>query len=701
MRAWGLYSLGILFAKFYPGAVGVEIEPLDSRTAVFQPRRPMTEEDNAYYRGVANIDILSLFSRLGAYDEAFARNREEVILPTGERYQRMDQENYAQREIRFPKNVLFCDGKVRGFTCPSRERVYILVEKGYENRTVLEQWEAYYPHTGICPVEAPVTCAVMTRDGESLSTTVMVPACRKEAVPSILVRTPYGKEREIPFYERYVHRGYAVVIQDVRGRNESSGEWLPNYHEVEDGDDTLNWIAAQPWSDGKVGMIGGSYLGYVQWAAAASKNPHLTAMISVVCAGSAFGDLPRRGGTFASGMLAWAFSVSQKKFKPELMEQENWDEILNFRPLEEIPPKALGYEIPFLTEWFKHMEKDALWEKGDWKERGKGVQIPALIMSGWFDDNGMGTTEALDLTAGYPKGMRKVILGPWQHGGNSRYDIHGVPLGNNALMMDIDLTFLRWFGRHLKNEQNGADEIPPVQYYVLGDNEWRTAENWPIPDAEEVSCYLTSKGNANTSSGDGGLWFTKAPAEGADGYDYDPKDPALCVIDMAENEIGVPENYTDQDCRQDVLCYDTESLKEDMTITGDFTVELYVSSDTPDTDFVVRINDVDENGVSTKLADGVLSARFRNGFEKSEFMEPDQVYKIAIRTTKLSNTFRKGHKMRLTVTSSAQNWIFPNSNTREGFMGQETRVAHNVIHHGGKYPSRVIFRRERKLHRIT
>lgn len=698
MRTWGLYSLGILFAKLYPDGGETKIEKLDTYTAGYGEKRPMTADDNAYYKSVTNIDILKLFQELAVYDQAFGKGEEEVVLPSGERYLResgLCPSNYVQREIRFPKNVLFCDGKVRGFTCPSRERVYILVEDGYQNETVLSEWNRYYPNSDIFPVEKPVTCPVLTRDGETLSTIVMLPAGRREKVPAILVRTPYGKEREIPFYERYVHRGYGVVLQDVRGRNESSGEWMPNYHEVEDGDDTLNWIAAQPWCSGKVGMIGGSYLGYVQWAAAASGNPHLAAMISVVCAGSAFGDLPRRGGTFASGMLAWAFSVSQKQFKPELMEQENWDQILNIRPLEEIPKQALGYEVPFLTEWCRHMEYDEFWKKGDWKARGKGVEIPALIMSGWFDDNGMGTTEALDLTAGYPEGMRKIILGPWQHGGNSQYDIHGLPLGNNALMLDIDLTFLRWFGLHLKGEKNGAGEIPAVQYYVIGENRWRTAENWPVPDAENVSFYLDSKKGANTSLGDGAL-KTEVPDEaGSDSFAYDPEDPALCVIDMSENEIGVPENYTEQDGRRDVLCYDTKPLEKDMTLTGDFTVELYISSDVPDTDFVVRICDVDPDGTSRKLADGVLSARFRNGFEKTEFMEPDQIYKIVTRTTKVSNTFWEGHKMRLTVTSSAKNWIFPNSNTEDGFMGLKTQIAHNVVHHGGSHPSRVICRCEK------
>lgn len=694
MKKWGLYSLGILFARLYLEDGDVMIEKLDGETGNYLPGQLLTEEDNQYYQEVTYFDLTKQMKNMDQYHEAFSQNSEEVILPAGDRYLKADADNYVQRDIRFPKNVLFCDGKVRAFTCPSRERIYVLVEEGYESRTILGKWEEAYPDTKIHPLKKPEVCSVKTRDGELLSTVVLLPAEVKEPAPAILVRTPYGKEREIPFYERYVHRGYAVVIQDVRGRNDSTGEWIPNHHETEDGDDTLNWIAEQPWSSGKAGMIGGSYLGYVQWAAAASGNPHLCAIVSVMCAGTAFVDLPRKGGAFVSGMMAWAFSVSRQKFNPGLMVQDNWDELLDIRPLENISKQALGYEIPFFNEWIRHMEYDGFWEKGDWVRRSQGRQIPSVIMSGWFDDNGMGTTEAIDLTKDHPADVRKVILGPWPHGGNSRYDVHNFPLGNDALKMDIDLTFLQWFDRHLKGEENGVEKMPPVQYYTLGDNQWKTAQQWPIPNSEPFSFYLTSDGHANTSEGDGRLALNSVDKNGVDELCYDPENPAIYVIDMSENEAGVPENYTEQDRREDILCYTTEILKEDLTLTGDFTVELFVSSDAPDTDFVVRINDVDEMGTSIKLADGVLSARFRNGFSRSEFMEPGKVYKIAIRTSKLSNTFKQGHRLRLTVTSGAKNLIFPNSNTEAGYTGTEIKNAHNRIHHGADYPSRVICRKE-------
>ena len=183
-------------------------------------------------------------------------------------------------------------------------------------------------------------------------------------------------------------------------------------------------------------------------------------------------------------------------------------------------------------------------------------------------------------------------------------------------------------------------------------------------------------------------------AAGEDIYLYDPEDPPVHIIDMSENELEVPEDYTEEEKRKDILCYSTQRLAKDLTITGDALAKIYISSDCEDTDLVVRITDVDENGRSMKLADGVISVRYRNQFIYPEFMEPGKVYPVEIRTTKLSHTFKKGHKLRVTVTSGAENFIFPNRNTREGFNSVEMKIAENRIHRGGEYASRVVLRQE-------
>ena len=692
MPIFNLYVSGMLYGRVDLRPAQPRIRRLDVFRGVMGRWEPLTGPISEEYREFLKIDLLALAARERLYARAL-RGRGEVRVEN-ERYTSEDGAAYLQRDVKFPCNKQMDGGRLIAVCCPAREMVTVLVRPGLEDRTVLKQWRAAWPRETLCPVRWGGSFDVPMRDGVTLATDVYLPAGAAGRVPAVLARTPYGKESGCQSYYRYVQRGYAVVLQDVRGRNLSGGEWMPNHYEVEDGDDTLNWIAAQPWCSGSVGMVGGSYLGYVQWAAAASGNPHLKALISVVCAGSAFIDLPRRGGSMASGMLAWAFSVSQKKFRPELMERDDWPQVLRIRPLARLPQEALGYPVPFLEQWFKRLDYDEFWRRSNWSERSCGAQIPALIQSGWFDDNGMGTTEALELVHDFPRGLRKVILGPWQHSGNSRYDLHGVHFGSEALRFDLDLLYFLWFERFLKGVENGVDRTAPVEYYTLGQERWKTADNWPVPGTVETPLYLTSSGGAGASGEDGRLVWQPPAASGADCYLYDPRDPAAHIVDLAENELEVPEDYTEVEKRPDVLCYTTDPLPRDVTVTGDMTVELYVSSDAPDTDFIVRVTEVDETGRSIKLADGLLSARYRNGFDRPEFLEPGQVVSLRIRTTKLSNCFRKGRRIRLTVTSGAENLVFPNSNTRRGYDSDEVVTAANRVHHGPAHPSRLLVRLE-------
>lgn len=638
-----------------------------------------------------NVDT---FLKDKAYLEANLTKSGEIHLPRGERYSSDDGLWFYQRDVKHPLNLLISEGSIRAAVIPVGEIVYSFVEEGYENETPVRKWHKAWPDKEPSILKPIEKVDIKMRDGINLSTLVLLPEIQ-EPVPAILIRTPYGKEGGLNNYYRFVQYGYAVIVQDVRGRNESDGEWNPFYYEVEDGDDTISWISQQDWCTGKVGMIGGSYLGYVQWAALASGNPNLKAMVSIVTAGSPFMDMPRKGGSLVSGIFAWAFAVSKKVFSPELMERSDWDDLLDIRPLEDIPKRALGYEVPFLRNWLSnHLDKD-YWDRMNWYKRSQGMVVPTLIQSGWFDDNGMGTTEALDLTENYPKGSRKVILGPWQHSGNSRYTMHGVEFGHQAILFDIDINYFRWFEKHLKGTDNGIDQEPTIEYYTLGTEEWKKAETWPIENSEVVQLYLSSNGSAQTSLGDGKLEWSMPEMQGFDSYKYDPKNPATHIIDMSENEISVPEDYTEEEKRSDYLVFNTEPLEEDITITGDMLVKLYFSSDAVDTDFVVRITDVDENGKSIKLADGVLGAKYRKGFDNTSPIEPNSVHYMEIRTSKISNCFKKGHMIRLTITSSAKNLIFPNSNTELGFNSEKIITANNKIYHGGKTPSTLEIRVER------
>lgn len=708
METWGFYVSGVRYGTCRKEGERVFHSPLDVTSGEFLPERELDPEDDRYVV-LGKMNVREALLHLEPCQEGIRRGDDRFTASSGEIYEKKDKGAYVQRHIKFPRDLAVKDGQIVAFTTPARELCSVLVKDGYEDETVLRQWKEMgfgLPYL----VHGPETFMVPMRDGVKLAADVYLPVKRERAgqemavagpegkVPTVLVRTPYGKRVGAETYYRYVQRGYAVVIQDVRGREDSEGEWLPMHYEVEDGDDTLNWIADQKWSDGKVAMTGGSYLGYVQWAAAASENPHLTAMLSSVCAGSPFGDLPRRGGCFNSGSMSWAFMVSGQRSDASLMDRDDWDELLDIRPLEDIAPRALGHQVPFLKKWLDHPDYDDFWKMGNWKERTGTHRVPALIMSGWFDDNGMGTTEALDLYEDYTE--KKVILGPWKHSGNADYDIHGFALAPNALRYDIDLVCFRWIEHYLKGVENGIEKTPVVEYYTMGSGQWKTAENWPLPDGEKVTFYLDGKAadmavGSGSEAGHGTLSLAAPENECGDHFTYDPENPSTHIIDMSENELEVPENYTDEEKRIDMLSYSTGVLEKEFTITGDAQAVIYLSSDCEDTDLMVRITDVDENGRSMKLADGVMSVRYRNQFEHPEFMEPGKVYPVTIRTTKLSHTFQKGHQMRVTVTSSAKNFIFPNSNTRDGFNSQEIRLAHNCVHHGGQYRSAVTVMREK------
>ena len=695
METWSFYSAGIRIARFWPAAGTLEWACLDDGTGVLGARGAMNEENAEWFARRYQFSPAAFFEGLSAWNEAFAGGGSPVSCG-GSRYDRRPDGFYAQREARFPKDILFADGAVRAQLCSNGNGTTVLVQDGWEARTPAGAWLAYAPAEPACPVRALGTFMVPARDGVRLATDVYVPGNAQGPVPVMLVRTPYDKTAAPWNYFNFVRRGYALAVQDVRGRSASEGDFLPCYHEVEDGDDTLNWIAGQEWSNGRVGMIGGSYLGYVQWCAAASGNPHLQALVSMVTAGSAFADIPRRGGCFESGMMAWAFAVSNHQMDAARMVRDDWDDVLQIRPLESMAREAIGEDIHFLNTWFEHPDNDELWQMSDWQARSKGARIPALIFSGWFDDDGMGTTQALELVHDWPAVQRKAVLGPWIHSFNSRYDIHGVPMGLQAIRYDVDLLYFQWVDHFLRDVENGVEKGAPVEYFTIGEDKWKTAENWPVAAARPQTLYLD--GEAGAAVENHGLLALSVPgADASDTYRYDPDDPAVNIIDMSENEIEVPEDYAAEELRPDVLCYTTPPLATDAVITGDCSVELFISSDAEDTDFIVRVTEATPDGKSIKLADGVLCAKYREGFEAPRYLQPGAVYPIHIRTTKFSKRFEKGSRLRVTVTSSAKNFLFPNSNTRAGFNSAETVVAHNTIHHGPAHPSAITLNVEKAL----
>jgi hypothetical protein len=578
---------------------------------------------------------------------------------------------WVQRNVYNPIDIITKDQEVIGFVSVDRMTCTVLVKAGKEADTPLSIYEEL-PKESFA-VEDRGDFLVSMRDGIRLSTKVLTPK-GKEKSPVILIRTPYGKENYIQSHLAFVQRGYAVVIQDTRGREASEGEWIPCFYETDDGDDALNWIGESEFCDGNIGMIGASYGGYVQWAAASSGNPYLKAMVSIVTSGSPFVDLPYRGGCMLSGILAWAFAMSGRKIDPDLMQRDDWDELLKVKPISKIVETGLGKDVEFWKLWCENDKNNDFWEGQNWYQKKEQFRdLPTFVLSGWYDDDNMGTTEAIDLINECDFSNYRILLGPWLHKSNSTRDINGVSLGKDAIRYDLDFNYLQWFEEHLKqipsNRKNG------VEYYSMGEQKWKSSDVWP-PKGKEKSLYFKTDLNAEGA-------FTD--------FVYDPSDPAPHIIDLSTNEASPPGDYQEIEKRADVITFTSDRFDKTVTIAGDLVADFYASSDCADTDWVVRVTDVYPDGRSIKIAENVLRAKFRNGFEKEELLEENRVYNYRIRLSKIANQFQKDHRIRVMITSSASGFIFSNTNTGNNPSLDTTyRVAQQRIYHDEKYRSRII-----------
>ncbi len=689
------YISGIHMADMVLGRDGIWHRRLDKATGQWSAWDTINPDDRSY-----EISIYEVNKNLKVMNEYNWNGSDSVRFPWGHVYNRYTSMKakgreawiWAQREVKFPLDIIVLGSRVIGFIYTKRDGCIIMVKPGYEELTPLREWQDLLLPDGCHGINHIGKHMVKMRDGVSLATEVWLPTGLPEdaKVPAILVRTPYGRFRYGEVEMRFVQRGYALVTQDTRGREDSQGKWIPMAYEMGDGDDTLNWVAAQPWSDGKIGMIGGSYGGFVQWAAAAGGNPHLKAIVSQVTAGSPFVDIPRKGGTVVSGMLAWAFMMAERTINTQAMDRDDWDSVLKIRPIKDIPEKILGKPIGFWDEWMRHPNYDEFWEGSDWTLHGERINVPSLIVSGWYDDDGMGTTEAWEMNQSNNRDNQRLILGPWYHQANSTRDIHSVPFGNNAISYDLDLLYLRWFDRFLKGLNNGVEMEARVHYYMVGSNEWMESDNWPPKEVEYTSLYLHSDGDAALNADGAALDSNTPQKEPADIYVFNPEDSAPYLVDVSENELSVPENYRDVEKRSDVLVYTSKPLTEDLMIAGDVFAVLYASSSARDTDWVVRLTDVDEEGNSIRLSDGILRARFRNSFKKPEFLTSGKVEKYEIKMTKIANVFKKGHRIRVQVTSGAKNLAFPNHNTgNDPALDTEYVVAEQKVYHNDEFPSHI------------
>lgn len=561
---------------------------------------------------------------------------------------------------------------------------------------------------------------VPMRDGTVLRADVYRPDTEGR-FPVILERTPYNREeRRGNHYVTPVHvaqRGYAVVIQDCRGRHGSEGEFSPFHQEPQDGYDTLEWCAQQPWSSGKVGTYGASYVGATQWLAAMRQHPALACIAPTVTSDDYYEGWTYQGGAFQLGFAgSWALNALTLVNRPHLEragrfsaeDKERLAKAIDALPdsLGDGAPAAMPHlredQTPYYFEWMRHPTLDDYWRNVRIAEHHERIDLPALHVGGWFDiflggtlRNFVGMREHAPSEAA--RSAQRLIIGPWSHTtlGAAVTGIQHFGLAATLFAIDLQSEHMRWWDRWLKGERNGVDDDAPVRLYVMGDNAWRDEQEWPLARTRYVDYYFHSGGGANTSGGDGTLSTEPARDEAADRFEYDPTNPVptngggLCCYPA--RLPGGPFDHTEIEQRPDVLCYTTAPLEEDVEVTGPISVTLYASTDGADTDFTAKLVDVCEKGdCAAGLTDGIIRARYREGTDSARFVTPGEVYEYVIDLWATSNVFKKGHAIRVEVSSSNFPRFDRNPNTGEEPSTASTwRRASQRVLHDAAHPSRI------------
>ncbi|MFD0672799.1 CocE/NonD family hydrolase [Cohnella sp. GCM10027633] len=694
MTIYNLYCAGVFEGQIRFADDKVMHAKVDAR------RRTLMQENALDDRAKYALQLAKLREAMTAYRRA-AWSGDRVAVDNGETYHRhvtysdggRTSQVWAKRGDT-AVDIVTLDGDVIAFVCPNRYGMEILVREGCEKLTPLIVYDDPSLSQASYGVNDLGTFLVPMRDGVRLATDVYLPEgiAPGTRLPTIVVRTCYDRNLRKEAFLRWAYKGYAVVNQDVRGRADSEGELVPFYHEREDGSDTIDWIIAQPWSNGDVGMWGASYLGYVVMAAATSGHPSLKAVVNEVNVGSPFVDTVRRGGTVCSWpLLCWTLAQSvgtRTDFQIFAGVTVDPEKAVDARPIRDIPRQMIGRDSGPWDLWSEHPEYDDFWRQCTHSERADRVNVPMFVISGWYDGDSAGVSETWRLLTEHDVPNRRIWLGPWEHGPNRSRDFKGVAHGEDSVVYDYDANVLRWFDRYLKGVRNGIDTEPRARYYVVGENEWRDSDDWTPSESTATPFYLGGQGRANSAYGDGTL--SGAPPGGvadasADTYVYNPADP---VADCGERE---PENRRTIELRQDVLCYTSEKLAEPLTVAGELSAVLYASSSAVDTDWVVALSDVDEAGNSILLSSYIVRAKYRNGYDKPEPLTPGRAERFDIFMPNLAHRFAAGHRIRFSVTSSSKFVAFPNSNTGlNPYDDPEPIAATQTIYHSAEYPSHVL-----------
>ena len=528
------------------------------------------------------------------------------------------------------------------------------------------------------------------RDGVVLRADVYRPA-GEGAWPVLLARTCYGKEGW-PAWIRPVQTaldGYAVVVQDIRGNFASDGEFFPFFSDIEDGYDTVEWCAEQPWSNGRVGMFGSSAVAYTQLLAALAKPPHLVA-IAPFQTWSSFG----RGcvfdpsGAFSMFTQEWVLlqallDPARRLSSPTRLQAvaealADIGLVHRHRPLSEHPVLSRG-EAAYYYDWIQHPDHDEYWQRLDVAGRWDEIEVPALHLAGWFDRFCLPTFDNYSQM----RAPKKIVAGPWPHGIPVQTSCDDAFYGPRA-WVDARALVLRWYDHWLKGEENGVLDEPPVSVFVQGADEWRDLDDWPPGGGLEL--YLRESGRLTR----------QAPGdEPPDSYVHDPADPVPSTPGLVARPRG-PLDQRPIEERDDVLVYTTEPLDQDLEAIGPVTARLFAATSAVDTDWTVKLVDVRRDGYARRVSDGYCRGRYRESQSDPTLLEPGRVYEYELRLLPTAYRFAAGHCIRIEVASSS----FPGCDANLGTGGPFTEnvegvQAQQTVFHDTERPSRLILSENR------
>lgn len=559
------------------------------------------------------------------------------------------------------------------------------------------------------PVKVERGVEVKMRDGVILRGDMYRPDTEGK-FPVLLQRTPYRRAswgNNIGLAQRAASRGYVAFLQDVRGRYTSDGDWYPFLHESEDGYDTIEWVAAQPYSNGKVGMFGGSYVGATQMLAAIAHPPHLAGICPVVTASNYHENWTYQGGAFEQWFdQSWTGGLAHESLNRQMERMPSLPEDVNTLPLTDYslfgmnPATAVDGSTAkvaqYYLDWLAHPSYDDYWKRWSIEEHYADIRVPALHVAAWYDIFlGGSLRNYIGLKAGAAtdearNGQRLlVIIGG--HSGDGR-KIGAVDFGPEAEKFDEDDVTLRWYDYLFKGVQNEFASGKPVRIFVMGTNQWRDEQAWPLARAKVTKYFLHSQGGANSARGNGSLSTVAPGNEPSDKLTYDPARPVPTVggplcCDTDHLAAG-PRDQRSVEERDDVLVYSTPPLDRDLEVTGPVHFEFFASSSAVDTDFTAKLVDVLPDGTAINLTEGILRARYRDSQATSTLLTPGRVVPVSIDLWATSNVFRAGHRLRLEVSSSNFPRFDRNLNTGDLAANSAKWInATNTILHNKAHPS--------------